>query len=60
MVADDWQRCFTIQEFYDKIVEVRKSDYWLNKIKEKFIEKVPTEKEYYIEFENRLNDCLKR
>ena len=60
MVADDWQRCFTIQEFYDKIVEVRKSDYWLNKIKEKFIKKVPTEKEYYIEFENRLNDCLKR
>ena len=34
LVADDWQRCFTIQEFYDKIVEVKKSDYWLNKIKE--------------------------
>ena len=60
LVADDWQRCFTIQEFYDKIVEVKKSDYWLNKIKEKFIKKVPTEKQYYIEFENRINDCIKR
>ena len=29
-------------------------------IKEKFIKKVPTEKQYYIEFENRINDCLKR
>ena len=33
---------------------------WLNKIKEKFIDKLPTEKQYYEEFEKRLNDCIER
>ena len=60
LVADDWQRCFTIKDFYDKIEVVKKSDMWLNKIKEKFIYKLPTEKQYYEEFEKRLNDCIKR
>jgi hypothetical protein len=60
LVADDWQRCFTIEDFYDKIAEVKKSDMWLNKIKKKFLDKLPTEKQYYEEFEKRLNDCLKR
>ena len=60
MVADDWQRCFTIKDIYDKIEEVKKSDMWLNKIKEKFIDKLPTEKQYYEEFEKRLNDCIER
>ena len=60
LVADDWQRCFTIKDFYDKIAEVKKSDMWLNKIKKKFLDKLPTEKQYYEEFEKRLNDCLKR
>ena len=60
LVADDWQRCFTIKDIYDKIEEVKKSDMWLNKIKEKFIDKLPTEKQYYEEFEKRLNDCIER
>jgi hypothetical protein len=60
LVSDKWQRCFTIKDFYDKIEEVKKSDIWLNKIKEKFTDKLPTEKQYYEEFEKRLNDCIKR
>ena len=60
LVADKWQRCFTKDEFYDKIAEVRKSDKWLKKIKNNLLDKLPSEKQYYEDFENILNDRIKR
>jgi len=60
LVADKWQRCFTIKDIYDKIEEVKKSDMWLKKIKQNLIDKLPTEKQYYEEFEKILNDRIKR
>ena len=60
LVADKWQRCFTKDEFYDKIAEVRKSDRWLKKIKNNLLDKLPSEKQYYEDFESILNDRIKR
>ena len=60
LVADKWQRCFTKDEFYDKIAEVRKSDKWLKKIKNNLLDKLPSEKQYYEDFESILNDRIKR
>ena len=60
LVADKWQRCFTKDEFYDKIIEVRKSDKWLKKIKNNLLDKLPSEKQYYEDFESILNDRIKR
>ena|SRR5210317_1219523 len=58
LVTDGFQRIFTIDEFYDKIKEIKKSDKWLNTIKKDFLNKLPTENEYYKEFESVLNKCL--
>ena len=60
LVADKWQRCFTKDEFYDKIAEVGKSDRWLKKIKNNLLDKLPSEKQYYEDFESILNDRIKR
>ena len=60
LVSDKWQRCFTIDEFYDKIEEMKKSDMWLNKIKKNLLDKLPTEEQYYKDFESVLNDRIKR
>ena len=60
LVTDKWQRCFTKDELYDKIREVKKSDKWLYKIKNDFLKRLPTEEEYYKEFEVILNDRIKR
>ena len=49
-----------IDEFYDKIAEVRKSDRWLKKIKNNLLDKLPSEKQYYEDFESILNDRIKR
>jgi len=59
LVTDDWQRCFTKEEFYDKIIEIRKSDERLIKIKKDFVDRLPSELEYYKEFEKVLNDRIK-
>ena len=58
LVADSFQRVFTKDELCDKIREVKKSDKWLNKIKQDLLNKLPSENEYYKEFESVLNKCL--
>ena len=61
LVADEWQRCLTIGDVYDKIKEVKTdSGNRLRKIKKNFLEKLPTKEQYYKEFEVKLNDCTKR
>ena len=60
LVTDDWQRCLTVDELYDKIAEVKESSKWLDKIKTDFLKRLPTEEQYYKEFEIILNDCIKR
>jgi len=60
LVTDDWQRCFTKEEFYVKIEEVKKDGgNRLRRIKKDFLERLPTELEYYKEFEVILNKRLK-
>ncbi len=58
LVADTFQRVFTKDELCDKIKEVKKSDKWLKKIKSDFLNKLPTEKEYYKEFDKILNASI--
>ena len=58
LVSDKFQRCFTIDEFYDKIKYIKDGN-MLNKIKSDFIDRLPSEQEYYKEFEMVLNKCLK-
>ena len=60
LVTDEWQRCFTKDDLYDKIREVKKSSKWLDKIKKDFLKRLPTEEQYYKEFETILNDRIKR
>jgi hypothetical protein len=50
----------TVDELYDKIAEVKESSKWLDKIKTDFLKRLPTEEQYYKEFEVILNDCIKR
>ena len=59
LITDEWQRCFTKDDFYDKIREIRKSDERLIKIKKDFVDRLPSELEYYKEFEKVLNDRIK-
>ena len=59
LVTDQWQRCFTKDDFYDKIREIRKSDERLIKIKKDFVDRLPSELDYYKEFEMILNKRLK-
>jgi hypothetical protein len=58
LVSDKFQRCFTIDEFYDKIKYIKDGN-MLNKIKSDFIDRLPSEQEYYKEFETVFNKCLK-
>ena len=58
LVSDKFQRCFTIDEFYDKIKYIKDGN-MLNKIKSDFIDRLPSEQEYYKEFEMVFNKCLK-
>ena len=57
--SNDWATCLTVDELYDKIAEVKKSSKWLDKIKTDFMNRLPTEEQYYKEFEVVLNDCIK-
>jgi hypothetical protein len=60
LVTDDWQRCFTKEEFYVKIEEVKKDHgNRLRRIKKDFLDRLPTELEYYKEFEVIMNKRLK-
>ena len=59
LITDEWQRCFTKDDFYDKIREIRKSDERLIKIKKDFVDRLPSELDYYKEFEMILNKRLK-
>ena len=59
LVTDDWQRCFTKQELYDKIKDIKKSDYRMVVAKKDFLNRLPSEKDYYKEFETVFNKCLK-
>ena len=47
-----------IDEFYDKIKYIKDGN-MLNKIKSDFIDRLPSEQEYYKEFEMVFNKCLK-
>ncbi len=58
LVSDKFQRCFTIDEFYDKIKYIKDGN-MLNKIKSDFMDRLPSEQEYYKEFEMVFNKCLK-
>ena len=60
LITDDWQRCLTIDDLYSKIEEVKESSNRLDKIKTDFVKRLPTEEQYYKEFEIILNDCIKR
>ena len=53
------QRCFTKEELYDKIRFVKEQDYRLLKVKKDFIDRLPTQGDYYKEFETVFNKCLK-
>jgi len=59
LVTDDWQRCFTIKDVYDKIQEIKESNEWLDKIKKHFTDRLPSEENYYKEFETIFNKCLR-
>ena len=54
LVVDNFQRVFTIEELYDKIEEVKRNDVWLKQIQQDFVDKIPTEQEYYQEFDKKL------
>ena len=58
LVSDDFQRCFTKEELYDKIKYIKNTN-MLDKVKSDFIDKLPSEQEYYQDFEKVINKCLK-
>ena len=60
LVSDKFQRCFTSDEFCDKIKYIIKDGNMLNKIKNDFLDKLPSQEQYYKEFEKILNDYIKR
>ena len=59
LITSEFQRCFTKEELYDKIRFVKEQDYRLLKVKKDFIDRLPTQGEYYKEFETVFNKCLK-
>ena len=59
LITDEWQRCFTKDELYDKIKDIKKSDYRMIVAKTDFLKRLPSEKDYYKEFETVFNKCLK-
>ena len=59
LITDEWQRCFTKDELYDKIKDIKKSDYRMVVAKTDFLKRLPSEKDYYKEFETVFNKCLK-
>ena len=59
LITEEWQRCFTKEELYDKIQYIRKSDYKMTVTKKDFLNRLPTQGEYYKEFEAIFNKCLK-
>jgi hypothetical protein len=59
LITEEWQRCFTKDELYDKIKDIKKHDYRLLKVKKDFIDRLPTQGEYYKEFETVFNKCLR-
>ena len=58
LVSDNFQRCFTKEELYDKIKYIKNTN-MLDKVKSDFIDKLPSEQEYYQDFEKVINKCLK-
>ena len=58
LVSDEFQRILTKEDFYDKIVEVKKDKRYFEKVQDDFLNKLPSEDEYYKEFEIVLNKCL--
>ena len=46
-------------ELYDKIKDIKKSDYRMIVAKTDFLKRLPSEKDYYKEFETVFNKCLK-
>ena len=59
LITEEWQRCFTKEELYDKIKDIKKSDYRMIVAKKDFLDRLPTEENYYKEFETVFNKCLK-
>ena len=59
LITDEGQRCFTKDELYDKIKDIKKSDYRMIVAKTDFLKRLPSEKDYYKEFETVFNKCLK-
>ena len=59
LITEEWQRCFTKEELYDKIKDIKKSDYRMIVAKKDFLDRLPTEVNYYKEFETVFNKCLK-
>ena len=47
------------EELYDKIRFVKEQNYRLLKVKKDFIDRLPTQGDYYKEFETIFNKCLK-
>ena len=59
LITEEWQRCFTKEELYDKIEYIKKEDDKLLKVKNDFLNRLPTQGEYYKEFETIFNKCLR-
>ena len=58
LVSDSFQRVLTIGEFYDKLKEVKNNNQYFKFVQDDFLNKLPSEDEYYKEFEGILNKCL--
>ena len=55
LVTDKFQRVSTNAELCDKITYIIKRDNsWMEKVRKNFIEKLPTEEEYYKEFDKKI------
>ena len=54
LVVDGFQRISSIVELVEKIKEVKENKEWLKRIKKDFLERIPTEKGYYDEFDKKL------
>ena len=59
LVSDEFQRVLTKEDFYDRIKEVKLNNKLFDKVRNDFLKKLPTEDEYYKEFEGVLNKCFK-
>ena len=58
LVVDGFQRISSIVELVEKIKEVKENKEWLKRIKKDFLERIPTEKGYYEEFDKKLTMSL--